>query len=149
MALAHGLLIVYYYAVGRVEKRTFQIGLAMSAVSLLLSKSATGFMYLGILAIIGAGYYAFRGMSVGRWAALLVSMVVLLAVVVGPLAESRGGVILVSSTRTRSEVLADGSAQERVRCLSIGVLSLMQVPAGRRRRRLSWRRSRDEQRLHV
>jgi hypothetical protein len=130
MALVHGLLIIYYFAAGRVEKRTFQIGVAMAAASLLISKSATGFMYLGILAMIGAGYYAFRGMTVGRWVALLVSIAVLFGVVLGPLAESRGGVILVGLYQKPDEVLADGSAQERVRCLTIGVLSMIKYPLG-------------------
>src|SRR5205823_9143793 len=56
MALAHLLLVIYYFAVGRIERRTFQIGAAMSAASLLLSKSATGFMYLAILSMIAAVY---------------------------------------------------------------------------------------------
>jgi hypothetical protein len=130
MALVHGALVVYYYVVGRLTLRTFRATLVMSAISLLLSKSATGFMYLGLLAVIGAAYFVFRGMTVGRWAVLLVSVAVLFAVVVGPLAESRGGVLLVALYNNPERVLLDGSAQERVRCLAIGMLSLIRYPLG-------------------
>jgi len=130
MALAHGLLGIYYFVVGRISRGTFRGVVSMSAVSLLLSKSATGFMYLGILAAIGAAYYLFRGMTVGRWVALLVSIAVLFMVVLGPLAQSRGPVILQDLYYNPERVLADGSAQERVRCLTIGVLSCARYPLG-------------------
>ena len=130
MALAHGLLVIYYYSVGRLGRWVFQACLAMSAASLLLSKSATGFMYFGVVALIGAVYYAFRGMTVGKWVGLLVSVAVLFAVILGPLAESRGGIILVDLYNRPEQVLADGSAQERVQCLTIGVLSMFKYPLG-------------------
>jgi hypothetical protein len=130
MALAHGLLVIYFYAIGRIPKRTFRIALMMSTASLLLSKSATGFMYFAVLAMIGGAYYAFRGMTAGKWIALLVSTAALFAIVLGPLAESRGGLILVGLYEKPDEVIADGSAQERVRCLTIGVLSMAKYPLG-------------------
>lgn len=130
IALVHGLLVIYYYAVGRLRRGGFWAALAMSAASLLLSKSATGFMYLGVLAGIAAGYYAFRGMTVGRWIALFVSIAVLFAIVLGPLAQSRGGAILVALYENPGQVLGDGSAQERVRCLTIGALAATHYPVG-------------------
>jgi hypothetical protein len=130
MALAHGLLGIYYFVVGRISRSTFRAVLPMSVASLLLSKSATGFVYLGILAVIGAAYYLFRGMTVGRWVALLVSTAALVAVVIGPLAQSRGGVILLDLYHNPRRVVADGSAQERVQCLTIGVLSCARYPLG-------------------
>ena len=130
MALAHGLLLMRYYAIGRIGQRTLQIGLGMSAVSLLLSKSATGFMDVGILAGIGGVYYLFRGMTVGRWVTLLVSIAALAAVILGPLSQSRGGLVVARLYQNPEEVLNDGSAQERVRCLTIGVLSCVRYPLG-------------------
>jgi hypothetical protein len=130
MALVHGLLVLYYYAVGRLGTRTFWAALGMSVASLLLSKSATGFMYLGILCAIAAAYYAFRGMTVGRWVGLVVAILLLFVVVVGPLAESRGGAILVALYDDPVQVLQDGSAQERVRCLTIGALAAIGHPFG-------------------
>jgi hypothetical protein len=130
MALAHGLLGIYYYVVGRISRGTFRAVVSMSAASLLLSKSATGFMYFGIVAMIGAAYYLFRGMTVGRWVALLVSIAVLFLVVLGPLSQSRGAVVLQDLYYNPQRVLADGSAQERVRCLTIGVLSCARYPLG-------------------
>jgi hypothetical protein len=130
MALVHGLLVIYYYSIGRMSRRAFRLGAVMSVVSLLLSRSATGFMYVGVLAFIAAGYSAFRGMPARHWAALLISIAVLFAIVIGPLAESRGGVILVDLYQKPDEVLGDGSAQERVRCLAIGILSLPAHPLG-------------------
>jgi hypothetical protein len=130
MALAHGLLVLRYYVIGRIRLRTFQLGLGMSAASLMLSKSATGFMDVTILAAIGGLYYLFRGMTAGRWVMLLVSTGTLAAVILGPLAESRGGLVLVGLYQNPDEVLNDGSAQERVRCLTIGVLSCVNYPLG-------------------
>ena len=130
IALVHGLLGIYYFAVGRISRWTFRVLLPTSAASLLLSKSATGFMYLGILTSIGAAYYLFRGMTVGRWIALIVSTAALFAVVLGPLAQSRGGVILLNLYYNPKRVVADGSAQERVQCLTIGVLSCARYPLG-------------------
>jgi hypothetical protein len=130
MALVHGLLIIYYYAIARIQTPRYLIGLGMSATSLMLSKSATGFMFLGILVVIGGVYYLFRGMTVGRWVMLLASTATLAAVIVGPLAQSRGGLILVGLYQRPKDVLRDGSAQERVRSLAIGVLSCMKYPLG-------------------
>ena len=130
MALAHGLLLMRYYVIGRIERRTFQIGIGMSLASLMLSKSATGFMDLAILAGIGGVYYLFRGMTVGRWVTLFVSIAALVAVILGPLAQSRGGLVVASLYQNPGEVVGDGSAQERVRCLAIGVLSCVKYPLG-------------------
>lgn len=52
------------------------------------------------------------------------------ALITGPLADSRGGVILTALYENPQQVLADGSAQERTRCLVIGVLSLLHHPFG-------------------
>jgi hypothetical protein len=130
VALVHGLLVIYYYVIGRLTRRAFWLTLGMSAVSLLLSKSATGFMYLAVLSAIGGGFYVFRGMTPTRWAALVASLAILFGLVAGPLARSRGGAVLVGLYQNPDEVLADGSAQERVRCLAIGVLSLVSHPLG-------------------
>lgn len=124
MALVHGLLVSYYYSVGRMSRRAFGLGAVMSLASLLLSRSATGFMYVGVLALIGAVYYAFYGLPAKQWAVLFASIAVVFAIVTGPLAGSRGGVILVNLYQKPDEVLGDGSAQERVRCLAVGFLSL-------------------------
>jgi hypothetical protein len=130
MALVHGLLVIYYYSVGRMSRRAFQLGAVMSVASLLLSRSATGFMFVGVLALIGAVYYAFHGLPARQWAALLVSIAVVFAIVIGPLAGTRGGVVLVNLYQKPDAVLNDGSAQERVRCLVIGILSLTAHPFG-------------------
>jgi hypothetical protein len=130
MALGHGLLAIYYYSAGRLGRWVLLGCVALSATSLLLSKSATGFMYFGVLAAIAAIYYAFQGMTVGKWVGLLVSAAVLFGVILGPLAESRGGAILADLYNSPERVLADGSAQERVQCLTIGVLSMLRYPLG-------------------
>jgi cellobiose-specific phosphotransferase system component IIC len=121
MALAHGLLGIYY--LGRSVRGAPFARWWRCPPRRCCSANRQPASYLGILAAIGAAYYLFRGMTVGRWVALLVSIAVLFMVVLGPLAQSRGAVILQDLYYNPQRVLADGSAQERVRCLTIGVLS--------------------------
>jgi hypothetical protein len=130
MALAHGLLAIYFYRIDRMGRRTFWSSLAMSLVMLTLSKSATGFAYFFASCAIAGVYYAFKGLRAEWWVGFLAATALVGGLVVGPLAESRGGAVLVNLYQKPSDVVADGSAQERVRCLAIGALSMLRYPGG-------------------
>jgi hypothetical protein len=130
MALAHGLLVFYYRKYGGMSPRLFWSGLGMSVVALLLSRSATGFVFLFVVIAIAVVYYAFRGMRPSLWVGLIAAIVIGLAIIIGPMADSRGGVIVVAAYENPKQVVSDGSAQERTRSLVVGVLSLYHHPLG-------------------
>jgi hypothetical protein len=130
VALTHGLLAFYFRRYVGMPSAQFWTALAMSVAVVFLSRSATGFVFLFLIAAVAIGYLAFAGMSATRWALLGLSGGLMIALLVGPLAKSRGGSMVVALMRNPKEVMADGSLQERVRCLTIGMLSLVHYPFG-------------------
>jgi hypothetical protein len=130
MALAHGLLVFYYRKYGGMGPKMFWSGLGMSVVALLLSRSATGFVFLFVVIAIAIVYYAFRGMKPTVWIGLIAAVVIGVALIIGPMADSRGGAIVVAAYENPKQVVSDGSAQERTRSLIVGVLSLYHHPLG-------------------
>jgi hypothetical protein len=130
VALTHILLTFYYRKYRKTPDREFWYLLGMSTLVLLLSRSATGFVFLLIMIGIAIGFMAFNGMSAVRWGLLVVSVGVMVGLLFGPLAESRGGAIIVTFVRDPGKAVSDGSLQERERCLTVGILSLLHYPLG-------------------
>jgi hypothetical protein len=124
MAVVQGMLMFYFYRAGRTRRGTFVTAGLMALATILLSRSATGFAYLLIACVIYLLYFAIRGLRPSVWFVFLASGAVAIALMVGPLATTRGGAIVVSLYENPGQVVTDGAIQERAASLSIGVLSV-------------------------
>ena len=130
MALVQGLLLYHYYRNGRTSGRMLIFGWALAFAMILLSRSATGFVTLLVVIMIWVSYFALRGLPLSIWVgatALIVAAVLLLS---GPMASTRGGVILVDLYNRPSKVLQDGSFQERAGNLLLGGAAFLHYPLG-------------------
>lgn len=130
MALSHGLLVFYFRKHRGMPAGLFWLGLGMSVMGLLLSRSATGFVFFFAVIGIALVYYAFRGMKPSMWIGIIVATFAGIALIIGPMADSRGGAIIVAAYENPQQVVSDGSAQERTRSLVVGVLALLHYPFG-------------------
>jgi hypothetical protein len=130
MAVVQGLLAGYYYRIGRTSGRMLAGLWAMALVMILLSKSATGFVYLLLVCAIWMAYFALRGLRLSVWLAAVAIVTTVFILMTGPLASSRGGTVLVSLYENPLQVVADGSLQERAVSFFLGAVSLPYYPFG-------------------
>jgi hypothetical protein len=130
MALVQGLLLCHYYRIGRTTGPMLTFGCALSFGMILMSRSATGFVTLLIVFAIWLVYFTLTGLRLSMWmggTALIVAAIVLMT---GPMAKTRGGLILVALYKHPSRVLTDGSLQERVVNLFLGGAVFLHHPLG-------------------
>lgn len=130
MALVQGLLAYYYYRIGRTSGKVLAGAWAMALVMVLLSRSATGFIYVLLTFAIWIAYFMLRGLRLSVWLAASAFVATVFILMTGPLAASRGGVILVALYQNPLEVVADASFQERAVSLFLGAVSLPHYPLG-------------------
>jgi hypothetical protein len=130
MAVVQGLILYYYYRVGRTSGRMLAIGLTLAFLMVALSKSATGFVYLLLVCAIWMAYFAVRGLRLSVWVGSIAFVTGVLLVITGPLATSRGGVVLTSLYESPAKFVADGSLQERAVSFFLGAVSLPYHPLG-------------------
>jgi hypothetical protein len=130
MAVVQALILYYYYRIGRTSGRVLAIGCALAFIMVAMSKSATGFVYLLLVCAIWMAYFAVRGLRLSVWVGAVALIVGLLLLIAGPLATSRGGVVLARLYDSPATFVADGSLQERAVSFFFGVVSLPYHPFG-------------------
>lgn len=130
MGIVQGLVALRFYRLGRVSRRWLAVNWAMAIGIVLLSRSATGFVYLFLVCAIFMAYYALRGLHVVAWVGIALLVAVVAFVITGPLAFSRGGVVVVDAINDPFRVIADASLQERAVSLFLGVVAVPDYPLG-------------------
>jgi hypothetical protein len=130
MAVVQGLLVYHYYRIGRTSGRMLSIAWTLGLVMILLSKSATGFVYLLLTCGIWMGYFALRGLRLSVWVGSIALVATVFILMTGPLASSRGGAVLVSAYENPLAVATDASLQERAISFFLGAVSLWHYPLG-------------------